>query len=154
MIHTEKMTATIQGDFVLFLIGMRFNQPWKVHQWLPVVRSMGRMLRELEAQPDLGLLHQDVWFSRTIMQVQYWRSVDHLLAYSKNRDAVHLPAWQAYHQKLKACGSVGIWHETYAIGPGTYENVYVNMPAFGMGQAGTLELAKGRRATAAGRLGR
>ena len=42
MIHTERMTATIEGDFVLFLIGMRFNQPWKVHQWLPVVLSMGR----------------------------------------------------------------------------------------------------------------
>jgi len=48
MIHPEKMTATIDGDFVLFLIGMRFNQPWKVHHWLPVVRSMGRMLQELE----------------------------------------------------------------------------------------------------------
>ena len=154
MIHSEKMTATINVDFVLFLIGMRFNQPWKVHQWLPVVRSMGRMLRELETQPDLGLLHQDVWFSRTIMQVLYWRSVDHLLAYSKNRDAVQLPAWQAYNQKLNACGSVGIWHETYAIGPGTYENVYVNMPAFGMGQAGNLEPATDRRASAAGRLGR
>ena len=80
MLHKDKMTATIDGDFVLFLIGMRFNQPWKVHHWLPVVRSMGRMLRELETQPDLGLLHQDIWFSRTIMQVQYWRSVDHLLA--------------------------------------------------------------------------
>ena len=59
-----------------------------------------------------------------------------------------------YHQKLKACGSVGIWHETYAIRAGAYENVYVNMPAFGMGQAGTLKPATGRRATAAGRLGR
>lgn len=154
MIHTEKMTAAIEGDFVLFLIGMRFNQPWKVHQWLPVVLSMGRMLRELETRPELGLLHQDIWFSRTIMQVQYWRSVDHLLAYSKNQDAMHLPAWRAYHQKLKACGSVGIWHETYAIGPGTYENVYINMPAFGMGQAGDLTRARGRRDTAAGRLGR
>ena len=42
MIHTEKMTATMEGDFVLFLTGMRFNQPWKVHQWLPVVLSMGQ----------------------------------------------------------------------------------------------------------------
>ena len=40
------------------------------------------------------------------------------------------------------------------IGPGTYENVYVTMPAFGMGQAGNLEPAMGRRASAAGRLGR
>ena len=26
MIHTEKMTATMEGDFVLFLIGMRLDQ--------------------------------------------------------------------------------------------------------------------------------
>ena len=56
MIHKERMTARIEGDFVLFLIGMRFNEPWKVHKWLPVVSSMGRMLRELQSQPELGLL--------------------------------------------------------------------------------------------------
>jgi len=154
MILKDRMTATIEGDFVLFLIGMRLNQPWKVHKWLPVMTAMGRMLRELESQPDLGLLHQDVWLSRTIMQVQYWRSMDHLLAYAKNRDAAHLPAWRAFNQVISVNGSVGIWHETYAIGPGKYENLYVNMPPFGMGQAGMLEPARGHRQTASGRLGR
>jgi len=100
MIHKERMTARIEGDFVLFLIGMRFNEPWKVHKWLPVVLSMGRMLRELQSQPELGLLHHDIWFSRTIMQVQYWRSMDHLLAYAKNRDSQHLPAWRAFNKAI------------------------------------------------------
>ena len=50
MIHTEKMTATMEGDFVLFLTGMRFNQPWKVHQWLPVVLSMGHGRRSCAGQ--------------------------------------------------------------------------------------------------------
>ncbi len=154
MIHTERMTAHIEGDFVLFLIGMRFNQPWKVHKWLPVVSSMGRMLRELQSQPDLGLLHQDIWLSRTIMQVQYWRSMDHLLAYAKDRDAQHLPAWRAFNKAIKGNDAVGIWHETYAVTAGSYENIYVNMPPFGMGQAGTLEPVRGKHETAAGRLGR
>jgi hypothetical protein len=35
MIHRERLTATIDGDFVVFLIGMRLNQPWKVHKWWP-----------------------------------------------------------------------------------------------------------------------
>jgi hypothetical protein len=49
-------------------------------------------------------------------------------------------------------GSVGIWHETYAVSPGTYENVYVNMPPFGLGKAGNLHPASGGRQSAAGRL--
>lgn len=153
MIHKERMTARIEGDFVLFLIGMRFNQPWKVHKWLPVVSSMGRMLRELQSKPELGLLHQDIWMARTIMQVQYWRSMDHLLDYAKNRDSQHLPAWRAFNQAIANNGSVGIWHETYAVSEGSYENIYANMPPFGMGLAGTLEPVRGKRETAAGRLG-
>ena len=154
MIHKERMTARIEGDFVLFLIGMRFNQPWKVHKWLPVVSSMGRMLRELQSKPELGLLHQDIWVARTIMQVQYWRSMDHLLDYAKNRDAQHLPAWRAFNKAIHNNGSVGIWHETYAVSEGSYENIYANMPPFGMGVAGTLEPVRGKRETAAGRLGK
>ena len=154
MIHKERMTARIEGDFVLFLIGMRFNQPWKVHKWLPVVSSMGRMLRELQFKPELGLLHQDIWVARTIMQVQYWRSMDHLLDYAKNRDAQHLPAWRAFNKAIHNNGSVGIWHETYAVSEGSYENIYANMPPFGMGVAGTLEPVRGKRETAAGRLGK
>ena len=154
MIHKERMTARIDGDFVLFLIGMRFNQPWKVHKWLPVVSSMGRMLRELQSKPELGLLHQDIWVARTIMQVQYWRSMDHLLDYAKNRDSQHLPAWRAFNKAINNTGSVGIWHETYAVSEGSYENIYANMPPFGMGLAGTLEPVRGKRETAAGRLGK
>jgi hypothetical protein len=39
---------------------------------------------------------------------------------------------------------VGLWHETYVASAGTYENVYVNMPAFGLGKAGVLEPVGGR----------
>lgn len=50
-------------------------------------------------------------------------------------------------------GDVGIWHETYTIGAGAYESVYVNMPAFGLGAAGALVPATGARATSRGRMG-
>ena len=29
MIHKERITASLDGDFVVFLIGMRINQPLK-----------------------------------------------------------------------------------------------------------------------------
>ena len=41
-VFNGRMTADIEGDFVVFLIGMRFNRPWKVHQWWPVLTGMRR----------------------------------------------------------------------------------------------------------------
>lgn len=152
MVHKERLTATLDGDFVVFLIGMRINQAWRVHRWLPVARAMPRMLAELERKPELGLLHYEMWFSRTTILVQYWRSMDQLTAYARNRDAEHLPAWRAFNQAIGTDGSVGVWHETYQVSPGTHENVYVNMPAFGLGAAGQLQPATGGRQSAAGRL--
>lgn len=152
MIHRERLTATIEGDFVVFLIGMRINNPLKVHKWLPVARSMPRMITELHRQPELGFLHAEMWFSRTIIVVQYWRSMEQLLAYAKNKQAQHLPAWQAFNKAVGTDGSVGIWHETYAANAGTYENVYVNMPVFGLAKAGILQAASGGKASAASRL--
>jgi fumigallin biosynthesis monooxygenase-like protein len=50
----NRMTVEIEGDFVVFLIGMRVNKPWKIHKWLPVLLAMPKMLRELEKRPDSG----------------------------------------------------------------------------------------------------
>jgi hypothetical protein len=154
MIHRDRLTARLEGEFAVFLIGMRINRPWAVHRWWPVAASMPRILRELYTQPDLGLLSHEMWFSRTIILVQYWRSMDALLAYAQARDAAHLPAWQAFNQAIGTDGSVGIWHETYLSGPGRYENVYVNMPAFGLGKAGSLMPARSGLQSAANRLRR
>jgi hypothetical protein len=152
MLHRERLTATLEGDFVVFLIGMRINQPWMVHKWLPVAAAMPRMLKELYKQPELGFLHAETWFSRTIIVVQYWRSMEQLLAYAKNKQSEHLPAWKAFNQSIGTDGSVGIWHEAYTASAGSYENVYVNMPSFGLGKAGSLHAAKGGMDSAAGRL--
>ena len=152
LIRHEKLTAQIDGDFVVFLIGMRINRLWMLHKWLPVVMAMGRMLPELYRQPQLGLLHHEMWFGRTLILVQYWRSMNQLMEYAKAKDAQHLPAWQAFNNAVGTDGSVGIWHETYMAGPGTHENVYVNMPPFGMGKAGALVSAKCGLQSAKGRL--
>lgn len=152
MIHAERLTATLEGDFVVFLIGARINKPLQVHRWWPVARAMPRMLKELAGQPGLGLLHSEIWFGRTIILVQYWRSMEQLQAYAKSREHQHLPAWRAFNEAIGTDGSVGIWHETYAASPGSHESVYVNMPAFGLGRAGSLQKATGGRQSAAGRL--
>jgi hypothetical protein len=151
-IRRERLSAELEGEFVVFLIGMRINRLWRVDKWGPVARSMGPILTELKQRPELGFLHGEMWFSRTILFVQYWRSMAQLQAYAQARDAAHLPAWSAFNKAIGTDGSVGIWHETYASGPGRFESVYVNMPPFGLGRAGSLHPATGQRRSAAGRL--
>jgi hypothetical protein len=146
------MTAAVEGDIVLFLIGMRLNKPWAVHKWLPVARAMPRMLRELYQNPTLGFMSHEMWFSRTLILVQYWRSLDQLMAYASAREAEHLPAWQAFNRAVGTDGSVGIWHETYLSKAGAFESVYANMPPFGLGKVGPLAEAKGPYRSAAQRL--
>ena len=152
MLHKDRLTAKMDGNFVLFLIGMRINQPLKVHKWMPVFFAMPRMINELKRQPELGLIHAEAWFSRTIIVVQYWRSLEQLLAYAKNPDAGHLPAWKAFNKAIGTNSSVGIWHETYVVSQGSYENIYVNMPPFGLGRAGTLHSVTEGKQSAADRL--
>ena len=154
-IIANRMCAELEGEFVVFLIGMRINKLWKVSAWLPVLMSMPAMLKELGARPELGLLDARISMSgRVLMVVQYWRSVAQLQAYAHARDRVHLPAWKRFNDRVGSNGDVGIWHETYVVPPGNAESVYVNMPAFGLGLAGTLFPAKGARASAAKRLAR
>lgn len=152
MSRRERLCATLDGDFVVFLIGMRINHLWKLHRWLPAVRAMPRMLAELQARPHLGLLGAEMWFGRTTIMLQYWRSLDQLLAYATDKQTSHLPAWKAFNQVVAASGDVGIWHETYMVSPGRYENIYVNMPAFGLGKVGSLVAASGSLHSASGRV--
>jgi hypothetical protein len=150
-----RYTAHIDGPFVVFLIGMRVNQLWAIHKWLPVTQAMPRMLRELFIQPQLGLLHAEYAITwRGVMVLQYWRSFDQLHAYAHARNAAHLPAWAAFNRAVGNNGSVGIWHETYEVAPGHYETVYGNMPRWGLAKAGAHLPATGNRNTARERMGR
>ena len=148
----DRMCAQVDGEAVVFLIGMRFNKPWKIHKLLPVLIAMPKMLWELEKNPDLGFLGYHQWFGRTTMMVQYWRSVEQLNAYAKSRNNAHLPAWAAFNRAIGKSGDVGVWHETYRLKEGSYEAVYVNMPPFGLGKAFQSVPASGKRETAAGRM--
>ena len=152
MINTGRFSAHMETDFVVFLIGMRINAPLKIHKWWPVTRAMGKMLEELYAHPELGLIHHELGLGRTILMVQYWRSLDQLMDYASSKTQAHLPAWRAFNKAARDNQAVGIWHETYAISKGNYENIYVNMPAFGLGKAAILEPVTGAKNSARERI--
>jgi hypothetical protein len=151
----KRVTAEIEDDFVVFLIGMRINRWLKVWKWLPIFLAMPKMIRELERDPDAGFLGATTYFGspRRPMLVQYWRSFEDLERYSRSQDAVHWPAWVSFNKRVGSNGDVGIWHETYLIPAGGYECVYNNVPPTGLGAVTNLVPAAGRKATAASRAG-
>ncbi len=152
-IFPGRYSATIEGPFVVFLIGMRINQLWAVHKWGPVAKAMPPMLRELAANKALGFIHAELLLTwRGVATIQYWRTFEHLHAYAHARDQKHLPAWAAYNRAVGGNGSVGVWHETYQVQAGSYECIYANMPLWGLAAAGEHVAAVGRMSEAKTRM--
>jgi hypothetical protein len=133
-IHPGRHSAAVDDQVVLLRIGMRINRPWKVHRWMPVMTAMTRMLRELDARPELGMLHAERALSGLCAIVdQWWDSYEHLEAFA--RGEVHVPAWRDFNRAVRDSGDVGIFHEAYRVRPGDVEAIYGNMPVVGLAAA-------------------
>ena len=154
-IFPGRYTAATDKPFVVFIIGMRVNQWWALHKWIPTALAMGPMLRTLYAhQQEKGFLAaQPFLYGRGVALVQYWRSFEDLERFARSKDDSHLKAWQRFNKAIGGDGSVGIFHETYQVQPGEYEAIYGNMPVFGLASAVEHTRIAGRRETARGRLG-
>lgn len=147
-VHRGRFTAEIDGDFVVFLIGMRFNKPLRPWTWWSVATAMPPMLKMLDAHPELGCLGYHQWVGRTTMMVQYWRDFEALDTFARDPSLPHLEPWRRFNRAIRDSGDVGIWHETYRVRAGDYEAVYGNMPRFGLARAGT-HLPVGQRGQSA-----
>ena len=134
-VHRGRYTAEMPEDFVVFLIGMRLNCPWKVHKWLPILRAMPQMLRWLAQHPEAGLLKWHSAWMQGPAVVQYWASFEQLERFARAAEQPHLPVWTWFNRAVRASGDVGIWHETYHVRAGEYECIYVNMPRVGLAAA-------------------
>lgn len=140
----QRMTVLMEGSFVVFLIGMRINRPWKFHKWVPVATAMPKMLKELSQKPESGFLGFQLLGGIPPVVIQYWKSFEQLEAYAKDRSSEHYPAWKAFNQRIKSNGDVGIWHETFKVREGEYECIYNNMIRYGLGKVGELIPAIGK----------
>lgn len=130
--------AEIDGDFVVFIIGARFNSKLQAARALIDLggrRGMNHMLEYLTDHPEKGLLGYE---KIGVTVIQYWRSFEHLQAFAKNTDDPHLNAWRSYWRRVGKSTRTGIWHETYLVRAGDYEAIYGNMPPHGLGRATTL----------------
>jgi hypothetical protein len=85
--------------------------------------------------------------------LQYWRTVDTMLAWT--RQSPHTEWWKWAVERQRTHGDVSIYHETYAARPSGFEAIYLNLgerrPA--ASAFGDLRPPKGAMATARGRLG-
>ncbi|MEU9508358.1 DUF4188 domain-containing protein [Micromonospora sp. NPDC048170] len=154
-----RMAAEIEGDFAVFMTGMRVNNFFKVNRWLPTFWSMGGVLKAMFAdQEATGALHAHAyWGNRGAVMIAYFRSIEHLERFANNRELAHSKALQDYFRRMKDNSVVGIWHESYVVRNGEYEAVYNHMPvATGLAAAGECvpvsrrgNSASARRATGA-----
>lgn len=154
-LNRGRFSADVGADGkVLFLIGMRFNQLWRVWKWFPVFTAMPKMLVELQKNPELGLVGTPRSFisGRTLLVWQYWASFEQLEAYATSTSAAHLPAWRKFNQRVRDNGAVGIYHETILLSDATVETVYANMPVFGLAGVTGAVPARQRGQSARGRM--
>ncbi|WP_199742431.1 DUF4188 domain-containing protein [Streptomyces triticirhizae] len=155
-IARERMTARVDEQLVVFLVGMRITRFWRVGEWWPVFRAMPRMLRELSRERERGMLGYRLCLSplREIFLVQYWSGLEPLLAYASDSDGEHRPAWAELNRRLRSGSRIGFWHETFVVPAGSAESIYLNMPPVGLGAATELIPVAGRGDRLAQRLGR
>jgi hypothetical protein len=153
-IFNGRYTAQSDQPFVVFLIGMRLNQWWRLDKWFPVFSAMVTTMRTLFTHPEKGFLHSEFyWNFQGPILIQYWRSFEDLEKFARNPSDPHLRSWKKYNQAVGTEGSVGVWHETYTVDPDQFECIYSNMPRFGLATATEHVPAVGRRETARLRLG-
>ena len=77
-----RYTEAGNEEVTVFLIGMRFNKPWRIDRWLPVFIAMPRMIVHLKMNPAAGLLGIHGWAGRTVLILQYWESAEKLQAFA------------------------------------------------------------------------
>ncbi|WP_063771107.1 monooxygenase family protein [Streptacidiphilus neutrinimicus] len=121
----------------VLLIGLRVNRWRAVRHWLPALRAMTPMLKELAADPSSGLLGYRLLLGpapRQVTVVQYWRRAGDVRAFATAADRRHRPAQDAFWCRYATSrGAVGVWHELLSVRAGAYEALYADMPRVGLG---------------------
>ena len=102
-VQKGRFTADVDslgGEVVVFLIGMRINSPGRCATGGRSFMAMPRMLKELERDPEIGLLG----FEQALLALADHRAVLALVRgprrYARNHDRLHWPAWRRFNQRV------------------------------------------------------
>ncbi len=133
----SRTTALIDGEYVVFLVGLHINKVWRPDRWMSTVMAGRTMDQALRKDPASGMLDSRlVVTGRGPMFIQIWRTFADLERFAHAENELHQRAWKKFYKTVGRSGEVGLWHETYRVAPGAYEAMYVNMPRFGLARAG------------------
>ncbi len=139
-IYRERMAAEIDGEYVVYINGMRLNKLRALPKYLRAGLAAGKMFERLAADPDNGFLGYLPAFTglRSGAAIQYWRSLEDIKRFAHDPDDLHVPAWLWYDEEVGDNGELGFWAELYVVSDGTFETFYRNMPPIGLGEHGSL----------------
>lgn len=113
-------------DIVIFIIGMKIQQWWKIRSWGKVFFVMSKMLKELYSMKASGLLHHEIGLSgRNIVLIQYWTSLKSLHDYAYEK--THAKAWAGFYKTAANAKGIDFFHETYFVKAEHYESIEVNL---------------------------
>ena len=157
---TAQVSSAADGSFgprpaaqsvVVFNLGVQYNHP--LGALAPAVRQTGAyfeaMRRDLhERRHELGLLDMSFWrgadrdSNSTMLMTMAFRDLDGLHRFA--HEPIHREAWDWWGSKARSPSHIGIFHETFCVPAGEYENVYVNCRPvlLGRGQMRTGEEGK------------
>ncbi|PYI12792.1 hypothetical protein BO99DRAFT_408016 [Aspergillus violaceofuscus CBS 115571] len=127
---------------VVFHLGARVNHP--LGMFAPGWRDLGaynqRMLAAMTADAEkYGLLGVSHWTKDAAaagnesMWVFYLRDYDALHRFA--HDEVHMAGVRWWARVVKAHPHIAIYHETYLVNPGQWENIYINSEPTGLADA-------------------
>lgn len=125
----------------LVMFGLRVNRWGRVWSWLPLVRSLRRMIREVKGTSnESGLLWATSWRDdRTFTVLSYWRDFDAAMHWSQDARFHHVGVWRRFNRgSVGDSGDVGIWHEVIEIDPARLHTIYRDVELRGLGAATTL----------------
>ncbi|CAK1358652.1 hypothetical protein CB0940_06767 [Cercospora beticola] len=127
-------------DIVVFLIGARSNHPLGVlAPGMPTsAKHFENLAGVLEDHADeFGFLGMTSWFNYTqrstksdSLYVCYFRTVEGLHAFAHS--SYHREAWNWWNTSTKKYPHLSIYHETYHVPKGHWENIYINSYASGI----------------------
>ena len=140
-----KQSMSPRRPMGLLLIGARYNGPggFMAAGMSHIGPAFGSMLRELEADPSLGLITGQTlqetaqWRNNALWIVLYFSSTDAAQAFA--RRSMHASSWRNYFDPKNADRHLfcEIFHELYSINANSWEAVYVNSTPRGLASAHT-----------------
>ncbi|EEH44773.1 uncharacterized protein PADG_01062 [Paracoccidioides brasiliensis Pb18] len=127
------------GSVVVFIIGAKSNHPFGVFDgvYKKVIDYFKSMAAALESSSEeYGFLGMSLWIggmehtANETMSVMYFRDLESLHNFSHGPE--HMSGVKWWSKVVADNPQVGIYHETYVVPKGNWENIYVNCKPTGM----------------------